>query len=70
MSPIKIIQNSSFIKIFDGMYLNVISRSTATRRINELGDEMEQTVKKMLDNAQYVCTTADIWSAKKRIFLE
>lgn len=27
------------------MDLNVISRSTATRRINELGDEMEQTVK-------------------------
>lgn len=68
MSPVSILDNPSFVQIFDGMELNVISRNTAMKRIETLCQETLSCIKQDLEHARYVCTTADIWSAKKRSF--
>lgn len=68
MSPVAILDNPSFVQIFDGMELKVISRNTAMKKIETLYNETLAHIKQDLQQARYVCTTADIWSAKKRSF--
>lgn len=69
MSSITILDNPAFKQIFDGMDLKVISRRTAMRRITDLNTKTMEIIKCKLLDVQYCCTTADIWSAKKRSFL-
>lgn len=69
MSPLSIVEHPSFKQLFDGFDVEVLSRSTLTRRISELFLERQAKIKSDLMNVQYVCTTADIWSAKKRSFI-
>lgn len=69
MSPISIVDNPNFINLFEGMGLNIISRGTVTKKIFDLSKKHIDETKLILQNVQYVCTTADIWSSKKRSFL-
>lgn len=70
LSPLSIVEHPSFKQLFDGFNLEIISRSTLTRRISELFQERQAKLKSDLLNVQYVCTTADIWSGKKEVLLE
>lgn len=69
MSAIAILDNPDFKNIFQGLSVNVISRRTAMRRVSDMQHEVMQEIKEQLNNAEYVCTTADVWSGKKRSFM-
>lgn len=69
MSALSIIENDSFIQLFDGLNIKVMSRKTAVRRISESCKTMLENIKINLEPVQYICTTADVWSCKKRSFL-
>lgn len=69
MAPISIVDHPSFKDLFTGSGNTVMSRRSLVRKIE---DEYEVTVTKLksnLNNIQYVCTTADIWSTKRRSYL-
>lgn len=68
MTAISILEKPSFISLFEGTNLKVMSRATAIRRINDFCKETLLSIQKQIDSAEYVCTTADIWSAKRRSF--
>lgn len=68
MSPVAILDNPSFVQIFDGMGVNVISRNTAMKRLQTIYNKTLADIKQEIKQVRYVCTTADIWSAKKRSF--
>lgn len=69
MSPINIVDNPAFVSLFDGMGLHVMHRTTAVKKIEDFFLDNTARVKSDLEKASYVCTTADIWSAKHRSFL-
>lgn len=73
MIPLKSVDDKYFCEIFKNLGLdktvNIISRRTLGRRINTLYvDEISQ-LKEDLINVDFVCTTADIWSGRRRSFL-
>lgn len=68
MSAVTIISNPDFINLFKGTELQVMSRFTAMLRICKMNNEIKEIIKKSLQNVEYVCTTADIWSSKKKSF--
>ncbi|KAB0790085.1 hypothetical protein PPYR_15597, partial [Photinus pyralis] len=69
MSSINTVENKYFIKLFDGMNLTVMTRKTAIQKINRLQEDSVESLVNKLKSVKYVCTTSDIWSAKKRSFL-
>lgn len=74
MCPLQSIDNPYFKKIFDYLEisrsgLSVMSRRTLGRCINENYEKSLTDLKKELEDIKTVCTTADIWSGKKRSFL-
>lgn len=69
MAAVSIIDNPSFISLFDGMNLKVMSRNTAMKRIDTSYTQIAAKIKYDLGKASYVCTTVDVWSAKRRSFL-
>lgn len=68
MSPLSIVEHPSFIQLFDGFDVEILTRNTLTRRLSELFQERQAKIKAALLNTQYVCTTADIWSGKRKSF--
>lgn len=66
MSSVSIIENESFIRLFDGMNVNVPRRKAAMRLINEMYNSHIENLKKEIQKQDYVCSTADIWSTKTR----
>ncbi|XP_063534931.1 uncharacterized protein LOC134744914 [Cydia strobilella] len=75
MSPLRGIDNPYFKKMFDFLQihrsgLSVMSRRSLGRHIQDSHQRMLTDIKKQLQHeTKEVCTTADIWSAKKRSFL-
>lgn len=74
MIPLRAIDDTYFNKTFmDLETINfkpkLISRRTLTRRIEEYYTKEISIIKSEIETIQYVCTTADIWSGKKRSFL-
>ena len=69
MSPISTISRPSFVEMFDGFGVNVIHRTTALNRIYAMYNRTVVNLKNSLSKVEYVCTTADIWSSKKRSFM-
>lgn len=76
--PFSFVELSSFRELIDDLDLRTanntslthISRRTLVRRTQELFSEKMQTIRAALEKqAQYVCTTADIWSSSTRGFL-
>ena len=54
----------------NGKPLKHMSRRPLERRINDLfKGQMDNIRKELRQNAVYVCTTADIWTANSRRFL-
>lgn len=69
MSAVSIIENESFLRLFDGMNVNVPRRKAAMRLINEMYNSHTENLKKEIQKQDYVCSTADIWSTKTRSFM-
>ncbi|CAH2091347.1 unnamed protein product [Euphydryas editha] len=74
MSPLQNVDNPYFKKFFDYLEisksgLSVMSRRTLGRCINDSYEKTLTDLKKQLRDIKTVCTTADIWSGKKRSFL-
>ncbi|XP_077256457.1 uncharacterized protein LOC143894193 [Temnothorax americanus] len=77
MTPLRIVDDPYFQAIFDhlkvkarGKPITVLSRRSLGRRIKDLYESNTKSIKKILtEEAQYICTTADVWSSKKRSFL-
>ncbi|KAJ8950034.1 hypothetical protein NQ314_008040 [Rhamnusium bicolor] len=68
MSPMQLVDHPSFRAIFDNFNVNLFSRRTLTRRISEMSQERKSKLKMELQNVQYVCTTTNIWSGKRKSF--
>lgn len=68
MSALSIVENSSFVDIFRGMNLQVLTRKTCIKKNNDKCTIILDSIKNQLANAAYVCTTADVWSTTKRSF--
>lgn len=76
MVPLRTVEDPFFIRIFKNLglcdhdnSLQMISRRTVGRRIEELYETHITNIKKILnEDTTYVCTTADVWSSRKRSF--
>ncbi|KAF2905890.1 hypothetical protein ILUMI_00280 [Ignelater luminosus] len=68
MSAASIIDNPSFNDLFTGMGVHVMSRNTATKKIDINYTKLMNQIKEDISKTSYVCTTADIWSTKRRSF--
>lgn len=71
MSPLQNVDNPYFKNIFDYLEisksgLSIMSRRTLGRCINDNYEKKITDFKKQLRDIKTVCTTADIWSGKKR----
>lgn len=73
MCPLRVIEDNYFIKMFtdldiEAKGLQVLSRRSLVRRIGDMYETMISELKDQLRETCYVCTTADIWSGKRRSF--
>lgn len=75
MAPLRTVENHFFKTIFinsgvlEKNSLNLISRRSLGRRIETRFEQNIEDVKNTLEKVKYLCTTADVWSAKKRSFM-
>lgn len=66
-SSFNLIENKSFLKLFPGKKMP--SRRSITRLLADSNQKQILKLSMALENVQYVCTTADLWSGGKRSFL-
>lgn len=69
MSALSIIEHWSFLALFQGMNVKVPTRKTIMKKINEIHEINMCEIKDKIRTIDFLCTTADIWSNKKRSFL-
>lgn len=74
MIPLRAIEDPYFLNIFADLKLSniglkIISRRTLGRRIKDYYTNEIAEIKSKLYETNYVCTTVDIWSGRKRSFL-
>lgn len=71
MLPISIVESQSFKEFakFTNPKLNLISRPTAVKTIDNMYTSMIDKLKEQIKLNKFVCTTADVWSTKHRSFL-
>lgn len=74
MIPLRCVEDPYFLKMFDALNisdcgLRVLSRRSFCRKIDNFYEKNKNEIKEELNDAQFVCTTIDIWSGKKRSFL-
>lgn len=74
MIPLRAIEDPYFLNIFTDLNLSkiglkVISRRTLGRRIKDYYTNEIAEIKSKLHETDYVCTTVDIWSGRKRSFI-
>ncbi|KRT84000.1 hypothetical protein AMK59_1425 [Oryctes borbonicus] len=69
MSPLSVLEDKSFLDIFQGMDLKVIGRKCSAKKIELLYVEHVENLKKDIQIQKYICTTSDIWSARRRSFI-
>lgn len=74
MIPLRAIDDQYFRRMINKLTpsdhaMTIPGRRALTRKISEQYAQQMCNVKEMLKLAKYVCTTADIWSGKKRSFL-
>ena len=69
MSPISIIEHESFKNLFTDNNVNIMTRKTFVKKVKLLHEKKVTEIKIELRKCEFVCTTADIWSARKRSFL-
>jgi len=73
MVPLQVVGNPFFLSLINNLIgpntvLKVISRRQLSDRADDLLQKYISDTKQKLKNISYVCTTADIWSSKKRNF--
>jgi len=71
---LRCVEDPYFIKIFDTLNisnsrLHILSRRSLCRKIDTYYEKNKIEINENLKDAQFVCTTADIWSGKKSSFL-
>ncbi|XP_076625083.1 uncharacterized protein LOC143343753 [Colletes latitarsis] len=74
MAPLRTVEDPYFLKIFENLNISdygtrIMSRRDLTYHIRELFNENISKVKNSLKELKFVCTTADIWSARGSSFL-
>lgn len=67
-SSLSIVENPSFLSLFDDTHIKMCSRKHITCLLGTKFNLSMITLKESLKSVQYVCTTADIWSSKKKSF--
>lgn len=73
MIPFRAIEDKYLIDVMDDLGiinkgLRLPSRRSVVRKVEELFDENNKNVREQLKNVDYVCTSADIWSGRRRSF--
>lgn len=56
-------------KSADGRKLRVLSSTTYQRQTNKMYKEKTPRIREYIRDAQYVCTTADVWTSRHRRFM-
>ncbi|KYN00540.1 hypothetical protein ALC62_08684 [Cyphomyrmex costatus] len=74
MIPLKVVEDPFFKEFLDlfnisTFGLRITSRRLLTREFDNLYDKINSTIREKIEKIDFVCTTADIWSTKKRSFL-
>ena len=74
MVPLRSVENSYFSKIFSDLDvskrgLKLLSRRTLGRRIDDYYRDEIKRIRLDLQSVDYVCTTTDIWSGRRRSFI-
>ena len=71
MLPLSIVESPAFRKLVSGISLAQVSlpdRKSFTAHLDRAFDMMEQRVRNTLDGINFVCTTADVWTAHNKSF--
>lgn len=71
MIPLRVVEDPYFIAIFKNLNhpgITMLSRRSLGRQIESLFETFKTNITKDLEQSTFVCTTADIWSTKKRSF--
>ena len=71
MLPLSTVESPAFRKLVNGISLAQVSlpdRKSFTVHLDKAFDEMNQRVKSTLDGVDFVCTTADVWTAFNKSF--
>lgn len=69
MVPLRVVKDPYFKSIFDNFSLHVMSRRSLGRRISSIFDNHCKQITEKISKVSFLCTTADIWSGRKRSFL-
>lgn len=69
MVPLSVIDSDSFRDLFSSTDLKVLSRRSVVRQIEQTYKTECYKIKESLRKSKFVCSTADIWSAKRRSFM-
>ena len=71
LMPFSLVEMPSFQQLVKGLQPNrtVISRPTVMKRITEKAKTVRSNVKTAMAEVQYVSTTTDCWSARRRSFI-
>lgn len=66
MIPLPIVEKESFRTLFEG---NTATKINGKEIGGKICDKKKRLGEKNLENVKYICTTADVWSAKRRGFV-
>jgi len=75
MAPLSTVENPFFKEMFiaSGVLRNnsltLMSRRSLSRKIETRFNTGIEKLKNALEKVNYLCTTADVWSAKRRSFM-
>lgn len=67
-SALSIIERKSFRDLFDGLGVQVKSRLSIMKLLDENYEQMIVNIKNTMSTSEYFCTTADLWSSRQRSF--
>ena len=70
MKPLRTVETRSFKALITGLIpsATVMCRETLKKRIKSMHGKMMHSLNTKLEQAKYVCTTADLWSSSNRSF--
>jgi hypothetical protein len=71
LRPLSTVDKQAFKNLVEGLApgRKVLSRKALGDRINSSFDSMTTTLRNKLSQANYICTTADLWTARNRSYL-
>lgn len=69
ISAVSIIDHPSFKAMFEGFNVNVMGRKSAMTTIQKMFKSHQDDLKMQIGKQRFLCSTADIWSSKRRSFM-